>query len=178
MYERSERPTAESVGGFGAGEQIPAAMPPLSPIDWWVLDRVERADTLRVLSVFVPELVRRYGLGDSVVPPCWYQHEALIQELLGLFQLRKQAHFLESAPATSPNDFHVQLHMWVARMRAWVADSGCNAAQHHSPSLPSWVVPGQRQALWETDVHEFIAHGMQTGWPGWAPEETEGDDDE
>lgn len=176
MYERSERPTPEGSGGFGSVENIPP--PPLSPIDWWVLDRVERAETLRLLGEFVPELVRRFGLTDGVVPPCWYLHEPLIQELLGLFQLRQQAQFLESATATTPNDFHVQLNMWVARMRGWVAQTGCNAAQHHDSAFPAWVLPGQRKALWETDLHEFIAQGIQAGWSEWAPISTEGEEDE
>lgn len=176
MYERSERPTSGGTSEFGEVEEIPP--PPLSPIDWWVLDRVERAETLRLLGEFVPELVSRFAFSDAVVPPCWYMHEALIQELLGLFQLRQQAQFLESATATTPNDFHVQLNMWVSRMRGWVTQSGCNTAQHYNSALPAWVLPGKRRALWETDLHEFIHMGLQAGWSAWAPISAEGEEDE
>lgn len=181
MYERGERPTtggsSELDAGFGLAEEIPA---PMSPVDWWKLDRLERAETLSTLADFVPELVRRFLLPDAVVPPCWYRHEPLIQELLGLFQLRQQANFLESAPATAPNDFHLQMFAyWVPRMRAHVAITSCNTAEHYEGKPPAWSVPGEAMsATWRTQVDEFVDENVKSGWPSWAPsDDDEGVDD-
>ena len=174
MYERGERPASSGLGDLGAGFGVPEDIPPpMSPVDWWKLDRLERAETLSTLAEFVPELVRRFVLTDAVVPPCWYRHESLIQELLGLFQLRQQANFLETAPATAPNDFHLQMFMyWVPRMRTHVAVTSCNAAEHFDSKPAGWTVPGEASsAMWKTQFGVFIDENVQSGWSTWAHED-------
>ncbi len=150
----------------------PAPVKPVmeAPINWWRLDSEERAETLGVLLEWVPELVRRYGLTDQVVPPCWYRHEALIQELLALFQYRNQQQFLPVAPPGAPLDFHYQLQLLMQRLRGWVTMSGCNAGEHEDTRLPVWADPSSaRHALWEEEAIEYIALEQQR----WQNEETE-----
>lgn len=47
---------------------VPPLPPPISPINWWKLDDEERQEVLELLSVWVPELVRRYALTEIVTP--------------------------------------------------------------------------------------------------------------
>lgn len=138
---------------------------PIAPIDWWRLDSAERVETLRTLSIFVPELVRRYALNDQVIPPCWYRHEALIQELLALYQFRNQNQFLPIAPPVAPKEFHYELQLVITRLRGWVATTGCNMAEHHEDRVQAWAQKGSAQcALWETSAHEFFLHELPDSW--------------
>lgn len=128
-----------------------------SPINWWKLDDEERAETLEVLGEWVPELVRRYGLRDSVVPPCWYLHESLVQELLAIFQYRNQQQVLETAPPSAMLDFHYQFDIAIRRLHGWTALTGCNSADHRDTTLPLWVVPGTVQgSQWGADFEEHV----------------------
>lgn len=164
VRERGERPEKPM--------PPPAAPKPVfePPIDWWRLDAEERTETLSVLFEWVPELVRRYGLTDAVVPPCWYRHEALIQELLALYQYRQQQQFLPAAPPSAPLDFHYQFQLVIGRLRSWVGQAGCNTSEHMETTVQSWADPGQpRAAAWDVDAYTYL-EGAQLGW---AREETE-----
>lgn len=151
MRERGERPQ-EPVPA------VPAKPKYTAPVNWWTLTPEERAMTLGVLREWVPELVRRYdGLPEQVVPPCWWRHEALIQELLGLFQYRQQQQVLESAPPGAMQDFHYQFNLSIHRLRGWVAMAGCTSATHEDVRFPKWADPSTPEhARWMADLDETI----------------------
>lgn len=130
-------------------------------INWWKLDERERRDAFEILLVWVPELVRRYGLSDQVIPRCWWQHEALIQELLALYQYRNQMQFLPVAappapapsPPNAPLDFHVQLNLAEGRLRRWTGELGCNSREHMPTRVPAWADPtNSAHAEWLAEV--------------------------
>lgn len=130
----------------------PAPVKPVfePPINWWRLDPQERTETLAVLFDWVPELVRRYGLTDSTVPPCWYRHEAMVQELLALFQYRNQLQYLEVGPPNAPIDFHYQFQLALGRLRSWNQSAGCNTAEHQETPIQPWAAVGNPKAgEWE-----------------------------
>lgn len=139
-------------------------MPPASakprfepPINWWKLDSTERAETLTVLAEWVPELVRRYGVTDQYVPPCWFRHEALVQELLALYQYRNQQQFLPVAPPSAPLDFHYQFQLALTRLRMWVGVSGCNGAEHLETPVQQWTVDTTvRASRWAVEIDEYV----------------------
>lgn len=162
MRERGPRP------------DIPA-LPPRSievpqhvtPINWWRLDDAERAEVFGVLRGFVTEFVRRYALPASVVPPCWYRHEAIVQELLAFYQYRDQLQLAEGPAAShagAPLEVHVQLHMLRGRLREIVQ---CNEAEHFDDAIPAWAVPETAVgALWSEDFDEFVKveEGQSDDW--------------
>lgn len=128
-----------------------------TPVNWWKLDVEERAETLEVLQKWVPQLVRSYGLKDSVVPPCWWKHEALVQELLALFQYRNQQQVLPVSPPSAMLDFHYQFDIARRRLAEWTGMTGCNSAEHFETSQQMWVVPGTVQrSQWEVEFDEHI----------------------
>lgn len=158
IRERSERPAAQEA-------ERPAVPAAIAPINWWRLDPEERTETLTTLAVFVPELVRRYALSDQILPPCWYRHEPLVQELLALYQYRNQNQFLPTAPPVAPKEFHFELQQVIARLRSWVAQTGCNIAEHNEDRVQSWALPGgSAGALWQTEVEDFINEGAPAAW--------------
>lgn len=139
-------------------QPIPAAQPAAAaplPINWWKLHNDERSETLETLLVWVPELVRRYSLPAQLVPPCWYLHDALTQELLALFQFRNQMQFNMALgpPPSAPLDFHVQFKLWRDRMREWVTEAGCVQGRHETPRVQLWAQLGTTEhAIWATDA--------------------------
>lgn len=167
--ERGERPKTLQAP---SNRVPPAAEKPVyaPPINWWKLDAEERTETLQVLFEWVPELVRRYGLRDSTLPPCWYKHEAMIQELLALFQLRNQQMFLPIAPPSAPSDFHYQFQLFQGRMLTWNHMSGCNGSEHNDTVVQLWADPYKpAAAAWDVDAHEYVMEAQHR----WAKEETE-----
>ncbi len=141
--ERSDVPP-EGGGSAGFVDAVPGmvadALGGDSPVDWWRLrdGGGEREQVLERLHGFVTGLVVSYGLPEQVVPRCWFKHEALLQELLGLMQLRGSC-FAAVAPPVAGNDFHAAFFLWRQRMREWVLELGCNAAEHYETVRPVWV---------------------------------------
>ncbi|MFV0435007.1 MAG: hypothetical protein ACK5LO_13635 [Leucobacter sp.] len=165
VRERGERPSEKAL-------PPPTAVPPklAAPIDWWKLDDAERAETLEVLFVWVPELVRRYGLAEQIVPPCWYQHEAIVQELLALFQYRNQQQYLDIAPPSAPLDFHTQLQYVITRLRMWVGMSECTLGRHNDTILPSWA--SQQVGEWGAEAWIWMEdHLGNVGTDSYPPEQ-------
>ena len=135
VRDRGERPTS------AVPPAAPARPAAVLPIDWMKLDAQEREEHLRILAVWVPAIVVSYELADKVVPACWYLHEAMIHELLALFQYRNQQQFnLELGPPPSaPLDFQYQFSLWVTRMRSLVGDAGCTTNEHEPQRPTSWA---------------------------------------
>jgi hypothetical protein len=119
---------------------------------------------LWTLEQFVIELVSRYGLKEAVVPPCWFKHEAIIQELLALFQYRNQQQYLPIAPASAPIDFHYYFQLALTRLRNWVNESGCTLSRHHDSRTAPWVTPGTGlNAQHVQDFEEYLANYEKKG---------------
>lgn len=171
VRERGERPS---------DPQPPATKTPIPeaasayepPVNWWRLDAQERAETLGVLFEWVPELVRRYGLRDSEIPPCWFRHEAMVQELLALFQYRNQQQFTPGANPGAANDFHYQFQLFLQRMRSWAGTTGCRTGEHNPTVLQAWADPANSSsAVWQVSAEEYLSSSMQD----WEQEEMEQD---
>ncbi|MDR5700962.1 hypothetical protein RH864_14055 [Agromyces sp. LY-1074] len=79
------------------------------------------------------------------MPPCWFRHDELIQELLALKQYREDQFSQPSQGAAF--DFHGQLQLWIARMRFWVVETGCTGNEHVAKTPPMWIVPGSVAAV-------------------------------
>lgn len=148
-----DRGVLPPMGGVGS---VPMKARYASPVDWWALDGMERAEMLGVLAVWVPKLVRWFGLRDDTVPPCWFRHDALVQELLALYQYREQQQVLPAAPPSAMLDFQVQLQLALARLRGWVGVTGCNAREHTDTPVPVWVGDVVVHSRWRVEVDEVI----------------------
>jgi hypothetical protein len=130
-----------------------------APVDWWKLDAGERAETLQALAEFTAQLARMYGLRESILPPCWYLHPAIIQELLALLQYRNQQQYLPVSPPGAAIDFHIQLAACLSRVRSWVLQTQCNQREHNSSEYSLWAVAGSDVALlWQEQFDAHIAH--------------------
>lgn len=121
------------------------------PITW----RIDPADPTRTLDVatarvkwaelrvWVDWLVTRYALDHKTVPPCWYLHGALVDELTALWGAWQLAYW----PAGSPGDPANWMQMFSntrIRLSEWAGRRGCRDDDHRPdrtmthPVTPSW----------------------------------------
>ncbi|MDA3146517.1 hypothetical protein JSO19_03890 [Leucobacter sp. UCMA 4100] len=169
IRERGARP-AEPVFDEAGPSLSPA------PVDWWSLSDEERHAELQSLVPFVLTLVEQFVIPEAEIPRCWYQHQALVQELLAVKQYREQQFDTVAAPQ-GPIDFHYNLYAMVRpRLRAFVQMVGCNAAKHKPDEniYPSWMVPGSTDvASWLAEVQEYF-YSVEMNHVGGATEDKAG----
>ena len=117
------------------------------PINWWMLSESERRAQLNRTWSFTQRLVRYYRLPGEIVPPCWFRHDEMVQELLALMQFRNEQQFIDQQSPGAPLDFHYHLGLWITRMRGWVLEAGCKPNEHLEKAHPMWVVPDSSAAV-------------------------------
>jgi len=110
------------------------------PIDWRRLTHDQAASTWAALDTWVRWLVTRYALDHRDVPPCWYAHGDLVEELTALMTAH-QAAFDRTGAATGPLDWHQTLATTRTRLQLWAARTGCRHREHRTPTPPAWAAP-------------------------------------
>lgn len=98
-------------------------------ICWRDLDPATLAEELRRLTSWVYWLIQRYNLDHKLIPPCWSQHGALVEELSALRTLW-EASYVEDAAPSSPTAFHRDLDLTLRRLREWTSRLGCSRTEH------------------------------------------------
>jgi hypothetical protein len=98
-------------------------------ICWRDLDPATFAEELRRLTSWVYWLIQRYNLDHKLIPPCWSQHGALVEELSALRTLW-EASYVEDAAPSSPTAFHRDLDLTLRRLREWTSRLGCSRTEH------------------------------------------------
>ena len=130
---------------FGPGK--PGGWEP-QPIRWPSLNSDAAHDAWHDLDAWTRWCVTRYGLDHRTIPPCWYRHGALVEELSALASGWQAAH-CTTAPASGPLEWHSHFTAARTRLTDWVARCGCRPDQHRDQHLPTWVA--------EPDA-DFLAH--------------------
>jgi hypothetical protein len=91
------------------------------------------------LDAWVRWLVTRYALDHRDVPPCWYRHGCLVEELSALRGAHLVA-FDPSQPASAPADWHTTFGNTRTRIRDWNARTGCKPGQHRVDIPADWAL--------------------------------------
>lgn len=117
------------------------------PVEWDSLDRAQARDEWDRLIGFVDWLVGRYGVAETV-PPCWYRHPAIVEELSALHAAWLGAYLDPHAPADAGVAWHDSLERVLQRLREWDR-TGC-AGGSHRDDVP---LPAERHAA---DRTQFI----------------------
>lgn len=123
----TEKPKQES--GLSPTPQPHQEVFPAIPVCWQSLSDKECEENLRVLKDWTLQLTRRYALDHRVVPPCWPEHGALLEELSAL-----RTGWLTTYSAMSTGDAPLRWHAEFAtarlRLANWVARTGCRTGEH------------------------------------------------
>ncbi len=115
--------------GFMPGPALAQeAFPPL-PICWPSLTAKERGEQFDALTDWLHWLTACYALDHRVVPSCWTQHAALVEELSALRTAWLSA-FAATSPGSAPLEWHSHFAASRQRLADWVSRSGCRPGEH------------------------------------------------
>jgi hypothetical protein len=140
------------------------------PVCWHALPGDVAAEEWRDLRRWVGWLVSRYSLDHRAVPPCWYRHAALVEELSALHCLW-QTCFTHGAAASDPVAFHEHLALGLTRLREWAARRGCKPGLHRDDQpqcgrtptpISSTTWPATRTARPPAVEHTWRQHRAHT----------------
>jgi hypothetical protein len=107
-------------------------------ICWPRVDRDTARTAWHALDTWIRWCTLRYELDSRVIPPCWYRHGALVEELTALHTAWLTAH-TAAAPGNAPLDWHAMFANARHRLQDWVARAGCRASEHRDQVQPSWI---------------------------------------
>lgn len=115
----TRRPTEAAPVASAAWQQMPAAL---------------AAHAWPALADWVDELIGRYELHEQL-PPCWYRHGAIVEELHALHLAWYGAYLAPHAASTDPAFWHDHLDRALTRIRGWDI-RGCASGQHRDAPPP------------------------------------------
>lgn len=108
------------------------------PVAWDKLDAAGAAPAWVELDGWVRWLVSRYGLDHREVPPCWFAHGAMVEELSALHTAHRAAFDAAGAPA-APAEWHQVLGSSRVRLQLAAARTGCRPGEHRPDHQAPWV---------------------------------------
>lgn len=122
-----------------------------TPITWRIddadaqrtLDAATAAATWQELRRWVDWLVTRYALDHKVVPPCWYLHGAVVDELTALWGAWQLAYWPLGSAGDPANWMQIFANTRM-RLTEWCGRRGCREDDHRPDrvtvfaELPSW----------------------------------------
>jgi hypothetical protein len=118
-------------------EQVLGGRP--RPLVWRQMDARAAAAAWVELDDWVRWLARRYSLDHRDVPPCWFAHGHLVEELSAL-RTAHRASFDPAASAMAPVEWHQVLAAARTRLQLWSSRTGCRQGEHRPDAPPSWAV--------------------------------------
>ena len=125
---------------------------PQGPTHWPSLLPDEAGQSWADLREWVERLVDRFGLETRVVPPCWYQHNALVESLSALRD-RERICFAPSASPAGAVDWFRGLREIEHRMGEACARTQCSVNEHRPDPPRSWLTDETKwQSFIEADV--------------------------
>lgn len=117
------------VHGLGLDDPAPPGQP--AAWIWTTLPPDEHAVARAQLTGWVDQVVDRYGLAETI-PPCWFDHPPIVEELSAL----RAAWFVAYRPGARPDQaagWHDTLDRVLARVRAWNR-TGCTTTHRPEPT--------------------------------------------
>nr|WP_246220890.1 DUF4913 domain-containing protein [Phytoactinopolyspora mesophila] len=90
------------------------------------------------LAGWVRRVAIRYQLDSRELPPCWWRHGALIEELTALWGSWEVA-YSDRQSASAMADWHSIFNETRTRLREWTSRTGCSAREHRGGTTPPWA---------------------------------------
>lgn len=118
-----------------------------APTCWKALrDPEERVERWEDLRSWVHWLVERFALDYKTIPPCWWRHGAVVEELTALHDAWKLS-YSEMNSAAGPADWMAIFDRTLDRLRRWIGRTNCDL--NHRPD---------RFTIWRGDAAEWAEH--------------------
>ena len=129
----------------GLGEQT-------GPTHWPSLLPDETGPAWADLRDWVEHLVDRFGLETRAVPPCWYQHNTVVEALSALRD-HERISFAPSASPTAAIDWFRALREIEHRLSEAGARTQCSVNEHRPDPPRTWQTD---QPQWRTFIEDNI----------------------
>jgi hypothetical protein len=111
------------------------------PVHLPSLTAAERGQVMVGLREWVTHLLRRLSVEVRVIPPCWEQHNGMVEALAALRD-HERGCYAESASPTAAVDWFRAYREVEARLIELNALTQCTAREHR-PSLPNTLPPNR-----------------------------------
>ena len=98
----------------------------------------EREHKLSQLREWVPQLVRRFALDSRVIPPCWENHNGMVEALQALRD-HERASYADTAPLTAAVEWFAAFREIEARLTQLAALTQCSLQEHRSGHIQEWA---------------------------------------
>lgn len=118
-------------------------------IPWNLLNASDYRSALTDLGSWLAWLVPTYRIPPSVVPPCWFLHPGLIEELGHLWTGWRITRHPEAGLGTVGLDWDSHRERATGRLRELVATAGCNGTTHSPKPGPAL---NRDEELWEANL--------------------------
>ena len=92
---------------------------------------------MKQLREWVTALVRRFAIEPRVIPPCWEQHNGMVEALSALRD-HERACYAETAPSTAAVEWFHAFREIEARLLSLGAMTHCTVHEHRSSHLQVW----------------------------------------
>ncbi|GAB3077842.1 hypothetical protein GCM10027053_47790 [Intrasporangium mesophilum] len=109
-----------------------------SPAHLPSLTSAERDHLLEQMRSWVAELVTRFHIDTRVIPPCWEQHNGMVEALSALRDLERDC-YSDKAPASAGVDWFRGYREIEARLIELASLTNCTAHEHRQPPA-GWPV--------------------------------------
>jgi hypothetical protein len=118
--------------GWPAGDRLEQALAKLAPPTHWPsLEEADLAPALDGLGRWVDQLIDRFALDVRTVPPCWHQHNAMVEALSALRD-HERGCFADTASPTAAVDFIRAVREITQYLRETAAQTQCSAREHRA----------------------------------------------
>lgn len=92
------------------------------------------------LRIWVDALILRFALDMRTIPPCWEQHNAMVETLAALRDAERGC-FVGKAPTTAGLDWIRAVRDSAAYLRDQAAVTQCSAHEHRDALIPNLANP-------------------------------------
>lgn len=106
------------------------------PIHVPSLNDGDRADLMKELRDWVVELVTRFDISIRAIPPCWDQHNGMVEALAALRDLERDC-YGPKAPPGAAVDWFRGLREIEGRLIEIASLTNCSGLEHRKPP-PGW----------------------------------------
>jgi hypothetical protein len=107
------------------------------PVHFPSLTERERERALAQLRVWVQLLVQRFGIEPRVIPPCWEQHNGMVEALLALRD-HERACYADSASPTAAVEWFRAFREVEMRLTELAGQTQCSIHEHRLTAIQAW----------------------------------------
>ena len=119
----------------------PPALPDtwqLVPVCWATLDRATATREWAALGYWVRWLATRYAPATRTIPPCWYRHGGIVEELSAL-RTGWLAAYAPDARLSAALDWHHDFEGTRSRLHETTRGNDCTKDDHRDDDTASWL---------------------------------------